>query len=254
VTAVHAITFDNLGEVTELARGEHPEGEPLGRHHSVTRALPRILAALEETGLRATFFVEGLNTELYPETLATIAAAGHELAFHGWCHEQWAALGPQAERELFDRGASAFGALGLPPAGFRPPGGELTAASARLLREHGFTYCSPAGDVPEARDGLAILPFAWPLVDAYHYLPRFASLRGADAPHPPAAHARELTAALERPWSAAVFHAFLSEPGERFAVLRAHLAEVRERIDRGALVSGPCRELAAHVSSSPCRR
>ena len=103
-----------------------------------------------------------------------------------------------------------------------------------------------------ARDGLAVLPFAWPLVDAFHYLPRFASLRGAEAPHPPVAHARALAAALDRPWSAAVFHAFLSEPDERFAVLRDHLAAVRERVDRGELVTGPCRELAARVSSAPC--
>jgi peptidoglycan/xylan/chitin deacetylase (PgdA/CDA1 family) len=254
LTAVHTVTFDNLGEVTELARGEFPAGEALGRHFSVTRALPRILTALEETGLHATFFVEGRNTELYPETLAELAAAGHEVAYHGWCHEPWAGLDPAEEAELLARGVQGLDALGLRPLGFRPPGGELNPASTALLREHGFAYSSPAGDEVGEADGVTILPFTWPLVDAYHYLPRFASLRGADAPHPPAAHARELTAALERPWSAAVFHAFLSEPGERFAVLRAHLAEVRERIDRGALVSGPCRELAAHVSSSPCRR
>ena len=70
------VTFDNLGEVTELARGEWPADEPLGRHFSVTRALPRILALLDELGLRATFFVEGRNTELYPDTLVALARRG----------------------------------------------------------------------------------------------------------------------------------------------------------------------------------
>ena len=73
--AAVTVSFDNLGEVTELARGEWPPDEPRGRHYSVTRALPRVLALLDELGLRATFFVEGRNTELYPDTLRGIAAA-----------------------------------------------------------------------------------------------------------------------------------------------------------------------------------
>ena len=74
--AAVTVSFDNLGEVTELARGEWPAGEPLGQHFSVTRALPRILALLDELGLRATFFVEGRNTELYPDTLARSTPRG----------------------------------------------------------------------------------------------------------------------------------------------------------------------------------
>jgi peptidoglycan/xylan/chitin deacetylase (PgdA/CDA1 family) len=246
LTAVHTITFDNLGEVTALQRGEHPAGEPLGRHFSVTRVLPRILALLDEVGLRATFFVEGRNTELYPDALGEIAGAGHEVACHGWCHEEWDALGPDDEADLLRRAVEAFGALGLRPAGFRPPGGGLTAATLPLLRELGFAYCSPAGEHAAVRDGIAVLPFAWPLVDAYHYLPRFAALRGSTEPHSPAAFAAALDAALAagRP-TAVVFHAFLSEPADRFAVVRRHLLAVREHVDRGTLWCAPYREVAA---------
>ncbi len=95
--AAVSLTFDNLGEVTALQRGEWPAGEPLGRHWSVTRALPRILAALAEAEAQATFFVEGLNAELYPDALRSIAGAGHEVAFHGWQHEPWADLSPVEE-------------------------------------------------------------------------------------------------------------------------------------------------------------
>ena len=96
-------------------------GEPLGRHFSVTRALPRVLDALGEAGLRATFFVEGLNAELYPDTLRGLAAAGHEVAYHGWRHEPWAELEPAAERELLERGVERAG-------GARPAAGRLPAA------------------------------------------------------------------------------------------------------------------------------
>ena len=55
------LSFDNLGEVTALARGEWPAGAPVGEHWSVTEALPRLLALLDEVELKATFFVEGLE-------------------------------------------------------------------------------------------------------------------------------------------------------------------------------------------------
>lgn len=249
MTAAHSITFDNLGEVTALARGEHPAGEPLGRHPSVTRALPRILGLLEATGLRATFFVEGRNTELYPDALAEIAAAGHEVAHHGWCHEAWAGLGPEEEAAVLERGVRALEALGLRPDGFRPPGGALTAATLPLLRDLGFSYCSPAGDAVAVRDGVAVLPFAWPAVDAFHYLDRFAEHRGGDAPHPPAVFAAELARALDA-GGPVVFHAFLlTEDDERVAVLEHHLRAVRARVDRGDLWCAPLRDVAARTLS-----
>ena len=97
--------------------------------------------------IRATFFVEGLNGELYPEALSGMVAAGHEVACHGWRHEDgWAELDAARERELLARAHAALGS----PTGFRPPGGELTARSAGLLTELGFTYCSPAGERPGA--------------------------------------------------------------------------------------------------------
>jgi peptidoglycan/xylan/chitin deacetylase (PgdA/CDA1 family) len=230
------ISFDNLGEVTELQRGEFPEGEPLGRHHSVTRALPRILELLAELGLHATFFVEGLNTELYPDTLRELDAAGHEVAYHGWCHEQWSELEPEREHELLERGAEAMDGLGLRPVGFRPPGGGLTDASLGLLRELGFTYCSPAGDAAGHEDGIAILPFQWRLVDAYYYLPRFADLRGSPDELPPERFAAAIEDAISgNGHPSLVFHPFLTETEERFAVLR-------EALTRGG--STPYRERA----------
>jgi peptidoglycan/xylan/chitin deacetylase (PgdA/CDA1 family) len=216
------ITFDNLGEVADLERGRWPADEPLGRHASVTRTLPRILALLVETGARATFFVEGLNAELYPDALREIADAGHEVAYHGWMHERWAGLDPEAERRSLERGVQAMDALGLRPVGFRPPGGSLTPATPALLRDLGFTYVSPEADAAEPLDGLEVRPFRWPLVDALYYLPHFADLRerylGTRDPQPPA-RLREAVAAAGDD-EVLVFHPFLLDDEERFAVLR----------------------------------
>jgi peptidoglycan/xylan/chitin deacetylase (PgdA/CDA1 family) len=233
---VISITFDNLGEVSELERGQWPADAPLGRHASVTRTLPRILELLDGAGVRATFFVEGLNAELYPDTLRELDAAGHEVAYHGFMHERWAGLDPAAERESLERGVHAMDELGVRPVGFRPPGGELTAATPGLLRELGFTYVSPEAGAAEPLDGLAVLPFRWALTDALYYLPHFGDLRerylGTRDEQPPERVRAAVRAARDE---IVLFHPFLLDDEERFAVLREVLEDVR---------AVPLRELA----------
>ncbi len=174
---VVSITFDNLGEAAQLELGMWPAEVAMGEHFTVTEILPSLLDLLASHGLRVTFFVEGLNAEMYPQTLHTIEDAGHEVAVHAWRHEEWAALQADAEAELLQRATAAMRAIDIQPRGFRPPGGGLTERTLGLLREHGYTYVSPAGEREGLLEGLAVLPFRWPLVDAYSYMPQFSGLR-----------------------------------------------------------------------------
>ncbi|QYJ16430.1 hypothetical protein Rxycam_02263 [Rubrobacter xylanophilus DSM 9941] len=251
-----AITFDNLGEAADLERGLWPADRPLGDHFSARRVLPRILDLLDELGLRATFFVEGLNARLYPESLLEMAARGHEVGYHGWRHEYWAGLPPAEEARILERGARELEKLGLRPEGFRPPGGRLNPSSPELLKRLGFTYCSPAGEGAGILEGLAVLPFAWRLIDAYYYLPRFGNLRcsdtGSDAPLPPSRLQEALDAALtgaprRRIHLSLVFHPFLQEPEERFTVLRHSLERLQRLVAEGAVRCTPCREIATRL-------
>jgi peptidoglycan/xylan/chitin deacetylase (PgdA/CDA1 family) len=172
-----SITFDNLGEAAQLELGMWPAEVPTGEHFTVTEILPRLLDLLASHGLRATFFVEGLNAEMYPRALHTIASAGHEVAAHAYRHEEWATLEADSEAALLARATEAMRAIDIRPRGFRPPGGGLTERTLTLLREHDYTYVSPAGQREGLLEGLAVLPFRWPLVDAYSYMPQFAGLR-----------------------------------------------------------------------------
>jgi peptidoglycan/xylan/chitin deacetylase (PgdA/CDA1 family) len=176
-TSTLVLTFDNLGEASALERGELPADTRLGHDPSVTKALPWLLDQLDRHGLIATFFVEAINCELYPDALGEIVAGGHEIGHHGWAHETWRDLSPQNERDALTRGLEAFAKLGLRPRGFRPPGGELTERTPALLREHGFDWCSPEGATAEVQDGLVYVPFDWELVDAYHLMDSFGALR-----------------------------------------------------------------------------
>jgi peptidoglycan/xylan/chitin deacetylase (PgdA/CDA1 family) len=181
---VIVLTFDNLGEASALHRGTWSSHTPLGEDPSVTTALPRLLTALDDSCLRATFFVEAVNSVLNPQALSTIVNRGHELGAHGWQHEDWSELSPvpRHERELLDRATRALADSGNPVSGFRPPGGAFTPQTMGLLRELGYGWCSPAarhpsGAPPFVEDFLTVVPFAWDLVDAYHLMERFADLR-----------------------------------------------------------------------------
>ena len=240
-----ALTFDNLGEAADLERGLWPAGAPLGRHPSVTAALPWLLDELDGLGLRATFCVEALNCELYPGAVAEIAARGHEVAMHGFRHEAWSALDPAREDALLERGRAAFAAIGVDVAGFRPPGGDLGARGGAPLVAHGFRWCSPAG-AGRGRDGaLAVVPFAWPLVDAYHRLESFAARRGA-APLGQEAAADAILAALGAAAEpTVVLHPFLMVDDDGRAAARRVLRHVAGLVRSGAAHVAPAGEIAA---------
>jgi peptidoglycan/xylan/chitin deacetylase (PgdA/CDA1 family) len=258
--AAVSVTFDNLGEAAALERGLWPEDEPLGRHFSVKGTLPRILDTLEELGLRATFFVEGLNAELYPDALLEIANSGHELGYHGWRHEYWLNLSPSKEVSALERGVHKMHELGVRPRGFRPPGGRLTPSSPELLENLGFTYCSPAGLGIGFLGNLVVLPFEWRLIDAYYYLPRFGGLResatGSSEPLSPFRFRETLSSALQGVVRdgghlTLLFHPFLEEQGDRFEIMRGALEELRNVAEDRVVWCAPYRDLASWVRERP---
>ena len=119
---VLSLTFDNLGEAAELEMGSVPEDAALGGHRTATEVVPALLERLGEREIAATFFVEGMNAELYPELLREIVGAGHEVAYHAWRHEQWDELSIAGQAENLARGVDAFARIGIEIAGLRPPG------------------------------------------------------------------------------------------------------------------------------------
>lgn len=210
------LTFDNLGEAAELEMGALPADAPLGRHRTATEVLPALLDRLDERGIAATFFVEGLNAELYPDLLREIVDRGHEVAYHAWRHEQWDGLSAAGQAENLARGIAAFERLGIELSGLRPPGGLLGPAGLGVLREAGLRYCSPAGTGAGIEDGVALLPFQWRHLDASCVLPPLAAAReqmtGSPDPVAPEAFVASLRAAIGR----------LSEDGGGYMAIVLH--------------------------------
>ena len=253
------LSFDNLGEAAEIELGALAEDAPLGEHFTATRVLPTVLEALRERDLAATFFVEGLNAELYPEALKAIAAAGHEVAYHAWRHEQWGELSSAEQAENLARGSAASDALGLMFAGMRPPGGQLGPGGVEVMRDAGLRYCSPAGAGAGIEDGIAILPFDWRHVDASCVLPPLAPVReqmtGSTDPLEPDDFLRYLEAEIERlatdgGFATLVLHLFMLDwLGEDRLDALLDLLAVSSR--SGDLWLAPCAEVAEHVLAHP---
>lgn len=249
-----SVTFDNLGEAAELEGGTWPEDQPLGEHFSVVEILPRLLERLDAHGVKATFFVEAINAEINPVALDRIRDGGHEVACHAWRHENWGGLDEQHERELLERCRDALGQ----PAGFRPPGGQLTERTPELLRELGFTYASPAGERAGVLDGVAMLPFRWQLIDAYYYLPHFGDLRQrkgdpADPMSPDAMRDAVLGAIDDgEEHLTLLFHPFLLSMGdEHVAAVDAVLEHVAAAERDGRVRCLRMQDAAASVAGDP---
>jgi peptidoglycan/xylan/chitin deacetylase (PgdA/CDA1 family) len=87
-------------------------------------ATPRILDALGEAGVRATFFVLGRHAERWPDLVARAAREGHQIANHGYHHRKLHRRGPAYVREDIAMGRAAIEqASGATPAFFRAPHG-----------------------------------------------------------------------------------------------------------------------------------
>ncbi|MBV9412605.1 MAG: polysaccharide deacetylase family protein [Acidimicrobiia bacterium] len=154
----------------------------------------RLLDVFEGRGLTTTVFVEGRHGEERPDQVAEIARRGHEVAMHGWAHEQWDSLDAEDEEKLARRATDALAsATGVAPRGFRAPGGARGEHTADLLSSLGYRYDASLGDGMRCdvlEPGLAQVPFVWNGVDGAHYL--------ADPPPAPAEIERAWTAALDK--------------------------------------------------------
>jgi len=96
---------------------------------------PRFLDMLAQRGVRATFFMLGSLVSCEPRLAAEVAAAGHEIAVHGWEHRYMTVRGPRASRDDLARARDTIAeATGTAPRFFRPPYGVLSGGALLAAR------------------------------------------------------------------------------------------------------------------------
>lgn len=121
-------------------------GQGRGDHVALTfddgpdpTSTPQLLALLEELRVQATFFLLGSRLSAAPGLGQDIARGGHEVAVHGWTHENLLARGPRSIlRDLRRTTALVCDTTSRQPTWFRPPYGVLSGSALVAARRAGL--------------------------------------------------------------------------------------------------------------------
>jgi polysaccharide deacetylase family protein (PEP-CTERM system associated) len=124
----------------------------------LARNTDRVLALLDEVGVKGTFFVLAWNAERHPEVVRRIAAAGHEVASHGYGHRLIYEQSPEEFRDDVVRAKTILeDVTGTPVLGYRAPSFSITGRSLwalDVLLDGGYRYDSSVFPVRDALYGL----------------------------------------------------------------------------------------------------
>jgi polysaccharide deacetylase family protein (PEP-CTERM system associated) len=160
VTNALTIDFEDWYQGLEI-----PHTEWAAYEDRIVPAGRRLLDLLDEAGVRATFFILGYVAEKHPRLVREIAAAGHEIGTHGYCHTLIYRLTHQTFRAGVCRSIGILEDLaGKPILGHRAPFFSITRESLwalEVLGELGLRYDSSIFPIRNYRYGIEDAP-RWP--------------------------------------------------------------------------------------------
>jgi peptidoglycan/xylan/chitin deacetylase (PgdA/CDA1 family) len=174
----------------------------LSRGEFASAATPQLLEVFSRYGVTTSWFIPGTTALQYPESVASIAAAGHEIANHTLRHEDIAALPVEEQSQSLRRTNDILEQItGQRPSGARLSGADLGDGTClKVMVGEGFQYDSSLlggyralwAPSPHtiSEEGLICrgepldlveLPFAWILTDfsqfEFHYgAPQYRAL------------------------------------------------------------------------------
>jgi peptidoglycan-N-acetylglucosamine deacetylase len=122
-----ALSFDSDHETNELRDGGKSIGRLSWGQYGSRVGVPRILKALRQHDVRASFYVPAVTALLYPDEQRQVAGDGHEIGIHGWIHELNSVLPHAAERDLMLRAADTLEQVtGVRAVGMRTPSWDFS--------------------------------------------------------------------------------------------------------------------------------
>lgn len=167
---------------------DRPKTISMGQY-GMHRGLRRVLDVLKEYGIKATFFVPGLVAKTYEKQIKEVVAQGHEIACHGYEHENFALLPKEEQEQQIKKAVTILEEVsGKQILGFRAPEGELTMETLAAAKKYGMVYSSNLSDdtIPyfmETNAGeMMEVPIHWALYDfpyfGFNYGPAFPAGQG----------------------------------------------------------------------------
>lgn len=157
-----------------------PEAELFGRdahgRYTYRIGLTRVLDALSDFGLPATFFWPSSEALRMPTLLERCMDDGHEIACNGRAFEEHARLGPEEDAVIEEAHDILTRLTGRAPIGFRSPTGTLSERTIPILQRLGYLYDSsfldddaPYSLTEHGGAGMIELPISEGLTDATHF-------------------------------------------------------------------------------------
>lgn len=135
-----------------------PESSWTGRESRIEMSMGRLLDLFERNDVRCTCFVLGKVAEDHPQLVRDIHDAGHEVATHGFSHQEVYDLTPAEFRDEIRRSVDLLEDLtGQKVIGYRAPYFTITDRSLwalDILREEGIVYDSSIHPIMHHRCGI----------------------------------------------------------------------------------------------------
>jgi peptidoglycan/xylan/chitin deacetylase (PgdA/CDA1 family) len=234
--------------------------------YGAKRGVDRVLSALNEQGVRASWFVPGRVAQTHRALLQWIVAHGHEIGTSGYDCEDFDVLTLAQQEDALKAGQAALeAALGQRATGFRSFCGNWAPGFADVLRHDGITWTSswrgddlpyfhlPDGDAGRTAPRLVELPLHYELEDEPYFVYNLSPAVPVGQPRIPSYH--EVLMNWKQDFAA--FHRFglcfvlrlhpeIIGTAGRIDVLRDLLATMRAHNDvwfaTGAQVAGWWRE------------
>ena len=174
-----AITFDI--DTDSILHLEHRENAPTKmstmswlKYDEI--AIPRILEMYKRCEIQQTFFYPAWCMEKYPHLVEMILEGGHEIAAHGYLHENPNNLSAEDELYWFERQIAVIKKMtGEKPRGWRAPLYNFSKHSMDYLCDQGVKYDTSlmGDDIPyvlqSSKGSVIELPTQWAMDDWPQY-------------------------------------------------------------------------------------
>ncbi|KAF9812755.1 hypothetical protein IEO21_06005 [Rhodonia placenta] len=104
--------------------------------------VPRLLNLFKKYNMKTTWFIPGHSLETFPDQMAAVRDAGHEIGLHGYSHENPIAMSLAQQKDILDHTYKLLTDFcgGVPPKGSVAPWWETSSEGSELLLDKGIEY------------------------------------------------------------------------------------------------------------------
>lgn len=103
---------------------------------------PRLLKLFDKYGIKTTWCIPGHTVDTFTDICKEVVARGHEVAHHGYVHENPTPLSYEEEEKVMQMGLESLARIGVKPRGYRSPYWDFSPNTLGILEKYGFKYDS----------------------------------------------------------------------------------------------------------------